>query len=548
MLSKNRLRERRKEKKKAQDSNENHANSKEHIEYDFIRDLKSIAISGSIELEKQRLKQLFQDCSDFVIRRFQLEQGTEALAVFIDGLIDTDVVNDTLRTLMVFEGDAANLDELELGALPVSQIQFCDTYDSLILSILGGDTAIFMEGEKRAIVLGVRGTQMRSISEPETETVVRGPREGFIENIRTNTSMLRRKLKTPHLKMRSLVIGKQSNTSIVVTYLDHLANPETVNEVMERLKHIEIDAILESGYIEELIQDQVYTPFPQIQYTERPDTVAGALLEGRIAILTDGTPFALIVPTTFWMLMQSSEDYYERRPVVTIIRWVRYLFLVLSLLTPALYIAATAFHSDLVPTTLLLSIASARESIPFPVVLETLIMEITFEALREAGVRLPKAIGQTVSILGALVVGSAAVEAGIVSAPIVIVVSITGIASFTIPRYSGANAIRLLRFPLLFAASLFGMYGIFIGMMVILGHMASLRSVGVPYLSPIAPLHTSGLKDVFVRRAWYEMVHRPDFLGVQDSRRISKQFHQEIAEQEGQKGEKIAHDKPPSKE
>ncbi len=467
--------------------------------YRFIDELRSVPVFLSLEENKNYLKELFKDSSDFVIREFRLEQSQDAILFFVDGLTNTELVNEAMKTLMILEGGEQLIDNISESVLPVSQIQKANNYADLLLSVLGGDTGLIVDRNNKALMLGIRGMEKRSINEPDTETVIRGPREGFVENIRTNTSMIRRKLKTPHLKMKPLTIGRESNTSVIITYLEDLADPKIVEEVIGRLEKINIDAVLETGYLEEFIQDSAYSPFPQVQYTERPDMVAAALLQGRIGIMVDGTPFVLIVPFVFTEIMQASEDYYERFQIATLIRWLRYFFMVLSLLTPGLYVAITTFHQDLLPTTLLLSVAAARESIPFPAVVEAFIMEVTFEALREAGIRLPKAVGSAVSILGALVVGQAAVEAGIVSAPMVIVVSLTGIASFTIPRFNGAIAIRMLRFPIIVAAALLGMYGILISILLIIGHMASLRSFGIPYLSPFGPLSSSDLKDVIIR-------------------------------------------------
>jgi spore germination protein len=457
--------------------------------------------------------------------------------------VNTQFVNEAMKTLMILEGNEQLIDRIIETTLPVTQIQTTDNYSDLLLSVLSGDAGLIVESNNQALMMGIRGMEKRSIAEPETESVVRGPREGFVENLRTNTSMVRRKLKTPHLKMKSMTLGRESNTSIVVTYLENLADPRIVQEVLQRLQKIDIDAVLESGYIEEFIQDSAYSPFPQIQYTERPDVVAAALLLGKIGIIVDGTPFVLLVPFVFTDIMQASEDYYERFQISTLIRWLRYIFLVLSLLTPGLYVAITTFHQDLLPTSLLLSVAAAREAIPFPAVVEAFIMETTFEALREAGIRLPKSIGSAVSILGALVVGQAAVQAGIVSAPMVIIVSLTGIASFTIPRFNGAIAIRMLRFPIIIAAAFFGMFGILISIMLIVGHMANLRSFGIPYLSPIAPLYPGDLNDVVIRSPWWLNKKRPSYMGVQDQQRMGDELPQEIIEQRGQKGETIPHDK-----
>lgn len=508
----------------------------EVLNYEFVSDFKNSPLSSSLEVNKECLKRLFEDSSDFVILEFQIEKGPRAIAVFIDGLVSTQQVNDAIKAIMILEGEVFDAHALAIQSIPSGQTTTTDNYADFLLAVLGGDTGIIVDGDTTSILLGLRGPSLRSIGEPETEAAIRGPKEGFIENLRTNTALVRRKLKTPHLKMKSLVLGKQTNTNIVICYLDQIADPSIVEEVENRLKKINIDAILESAYIEQLIQDNTFTPFPQIQYTERPDTVAAALLEGRIAILIDGTPFALIVPTVFWQFMQASEDYYERFLVSTFVRLLRYLLLVLSVTTPALYVAITTYHQDMIPTSLLLSIAAAREAIPFPAVVEALLMEVIFESLREAGVRLPKAIGSALGILGALVVGQAAVTAGIVSAPVVIVVSLTGIASFAIPRYNASIAIRLLRFPLMFAGAMFGIYGIILGLFIILGHMANLRSFGIPYLAPAAPLTIADMKDTFIRAPLSWMSERPKFMPIHNHTRMGGELKEELRQQSGQKG------------
>ncbi|MGG4453579.1 spore germination protein [Brevibacillus porteri] len=499
-------------------------------------ELEGIPISPQLEENIDLLKKMFSDCSDFVIREFRLKNSVRAIAVFVDGLIDTKEVNSALRSLMVLEDGDEDIKVIEESLLPVSQMGRIDDYKKLLQAVLSGDTGILVEGNTEALTLGIRGAEKRSVNEPEGEAVVRGPREGFIENIRTNTSMLRRKLRTPRLKMKSLVVGRETNTNLVVAFLDGIADPEIVKEVTGRISKINMDAVLESGYIEEMIQDNTYSPFPQVMYSERPDTVAAALLEGRVAIFVDGTPMVLIVPVTFWMMMQASEDYYERFQMATLVRLLRYVFLIISLITPALYVAITTYHQQMLPTTLLLSIAAARESIPFPAIVEAFIMEISFEALREAGIRLPKTVGQAVSILGALVVGQAAVQAGIVSAPMVIVVSLTGIASFTIPHFNASISLRILRFPIMIAASILGIYGMLVALLLILGHMANLRSFGVPYLSPLGPMSIGDLKDVLMRAPWSMMEKRPSFLGVQNARRMNDGFANSIQQRGGQSG------------
>lgn len=507
----------------------------------FLDEMKQVPLYPSLGDNKQTLKRMFEECSDFVVRELTIEQGIPAFIAFVDGLVSSDSLNDALKALFELESGIKTPEDVMKTTLPVSQVKDADNFGELLLGVLGGDTALFVGNHPKAILMGIRGPEKRSIDEPQTESVVRGPREGFVENLRTNTSLIRRKLKTPRLKMKAMTLGAESNTSIVISYLEDIAMPSSVEELLKRLKKIEIDAVLESGYIEELIQDNAYSPFPQVQYTERPDVVAAALLQGRIAVLIDGTPFVLLVPFVFAEILQANEDYYERFQIATLVRWLRYLFLVLSLTTPAFYVAIVTYHQDLLPTTLLLTVAAARENIPFPAVVEALIMEVTFEALREAGIRLPKAIGSAVSILGALVIGQSAVQAGIVSAPMVIVVSITGIASFTIPKFNGAIAVRMLRFPILLAAALFGIYGILLSAIFILGHLANLRSLGVPYLSPLAPLTAGDMGDTLVRQPWWTMDKRPAFMPVQDNVRLDESLSDEIRLQGGQKGRNIEH-------
>ena len=296
---------------------------------------------------------------------------------------------------------------------------------------------------------------------------------------------------------------------MVITYIEGIAPDSVLDEVRQRVKRIQIDGVLESAFIEEFIEDQPFSPFPQIQNTERPDAVCASLLEGKVAILVDNTPFVLIVPMTFWTGLQAAEDYYERSIYTTFVRWIRLILINISLFLPSLYVAITTFHPKLIPTNLLISIAAAREGIPFPAVIEALMMEFLFEGLREAGVRLPKPVGSAVSIVGALVIGQAAVQAGIISAPLVIVVATTGIASFAFPRYNLGTAYRMLRFPMLLLAGMLGLYGVAISTLAILIHLTNIRSFGIPYLSPVAPQTPRDLKDVFLRTPRWNMTHRP---------------------------------------
>lgn len=381
----------------------------------------------------------------------------------------------------------------------VRSIETTALLKDIVDGVLQSSLVVLLDGESEALLLDICEKEHRGIEEPSSENAIRGPRESFTETIFINTNLIRRKIQTPSLKLESVIVGKLSKTKIAIAYLEGTAQPDIIKLVKERISRIHIDAVLESGYIEEFIEDKSFSPFPQIQNTERPDIVAASLLEGKVAILTDGTPNVLIVPMTFWTAFQSVEDYYERFIYSTLIRWTRFTLFTVSLFLPSLFVAITTFHPQLLPTNFLMSITSAREGVPFPSVIEALLMEFLFEGLREAGVRLPKAVGSAFSMVGALVIGQAAVQAGIVSAPMVIIVSMTGIASFAIPRYNMGIAFRILRFPLLLLSGGLGLYGIAMGSIFILIHLAKLESFGVPYLSPIAPLQFRELKDTLIR-------------------------------------------------
>ncbi len=466
------------------------------------------------------LKELFKDCSDIVFRPF-IAKRVKACLIFVDGFIDTKSIElHGLRQLIEeIDSERITADTLKERVISISSVSETTKLDEVVSNVLKANTVLLVDGVDKALIFDAKGGQRRAVAEPQTESTIRGPREGFTEIIRVNTALIRHKIRSNRLKILSKDVGEETQTGIAILYVEGLAAPELVKEVMSRLERVKIDGILESGYIEEFIEDSPWSMFPQIQNTERPDTVAANLLEGRVAIVVDGTPFALIMPATFWQFFQASEDYYGRYHIYIFLRLLRILFVFIALTLPGIYVAVTTFHQEMIPTTLLLTIAASREAIPFPMFVETMIMELSFEALREAGVRLPQVVGQAVGILGALVIGQAAVDAGIVSAPTVIIVSITGIASFTIPRFNMSISIRMLRFPLMILGAMFGLFGVIVGTLVILTHLCKLRSYGIPYFWPLAPLSFKSLKDVIIRVPWWAMNRRPDRLVKEDKAR-----------------------------
>lgn len=456
---------------------------------------------------------VFDRSFDIAFREFQISDGRHAALIYVNVLCDAKIIDAEILDSLIEGAQTPDrehrhltLDEIQEACVTTSNTTRVTTLSEAIRTVVEENGVLcLIDHEREGLSLSASGGVSRSIDEPNTESVIRGPREGFNEDMGTSVSLVRRRLRTSDLKAESYEIGTYTKTKVAICYLDGVVSPGIVEEVRKRIKRIDTDGIIDSGYIEGFIEDSTFSPFPQMQNTERPDVVAASLLEGRVAIIANGSPFALIVPVTFWSGMQASEDYYERWMIANAIRLLRYGFLFINLYLPSLYVAITTFHQELLPEKALFSIAAAREVTPFPAVIEALIMEITFEALREAGVRLPKAVGSTISIVGALVIGQAAVQAGIVSAPMVIVVSVTGIGSFVIPRYNYAIALRMLRFPMILLAAFLGLFGLVIGTLAIVIHLCSLRSFGIPYLSPISPFKKRGLKDTFGRAPHWSM-------------------------------------------
>lgn len=490
----------------------------------------SDSLTGHITKDLERIRQEIGHNSDVNFREFQLGQtDIRMVVIFIDGLSDTDLINkNILNDLMLgmprdFYFEQPLRKEVNLKnyiknrALHICEFKEVHTFKDLTFKIMIGSIGVLVDGLSEAFILGGAIGKTRNVEEPPSEALVRGPRIGFIENLSDNTALLRRYARTENLSIIGFQVGERSKKELVITYIKDIVDPHLLEEVKRRINKIKIDFVQESGYVEQLIEDNYFSPFPQVQSTERPDRVLSALMEGRIAILLDGTPFALIVPVTFNMLLQSPEDYYERWIAGTLIRMIRYLTSFVALFTPSIYIAFVSFHQGLIPTKLIFSIAATREGVPFPPLIEVLIMEVSIEVLREAGLRLPKPIGQSLGIVGGLIIGEAAVQAGIVSPIMVIVVAVTAISSFTLPQYSAGIALRMLRFIAMFFAAVYGLYGVILFFLLLSSHLVKLKSFGVPYLSPAVSYHFSDLKDFMLRMPLYLMKRRPKLLQTKDS-------------------------------
>jgi spore germination protein KA len=486
--------------------------------------------SATLKVRLQFITERLGESSDIIVREFMSSNNKVHFAIlYIDGLTDKKLIHDHIirpiqsdNVVSIYADRLTTQNAMQLIKEHISSTSELTQVANLtqaLKMVLSGDTAMMIDGIEPILVFGTREWKMRAVAEPETESAVRGPREGFTETLRVNTSLLRRRIRSENLRLETMKAGRRTGTDIVLAYIHDIANPGTLEEVRQRIAAIDTDSILESGYIEEFIEDVPFSIFPQIEHTERVDKAAAAILDGRILIMVDNTPHQLIVPTSFFQFMQASEDYYERPHIAFALRLLRLLVLNVALILPALYVAIVTFHQEMLPTPLLLSIAAAREGIPFPAVAEALLMESMFEVLREAGVRLPKTVGQAVSIVGGLVIGDAAIRAGLVSPAMVIVVATTAISTFAIPAFNASITLRILRFPLIILGAVMGLYGVIFGLLVILIHLSGLQSFGVPYLSPLVHGTADDMLKVLVRPPWWLTGQRARQLKLQDTKR-----------------------------
>jgi spore germination protein KA len=489
-------------------------------------------ISADHQVNIDNLKVLLNRCSEAVIREFTLgrESSTRCVLLYFDGISDKAEIEEHLIKPLLQE--SANIDQLSLEGikclqsikdkvLSLSQLSYINTLEEICHHINSGDAVLLVDGSNQGLSAGTRYWESRSIQTPENELTIQGPKDGFNETLRYNTALIRRRLKTTQLKTEILVIGRLSKTDVLLSYIEDIAPPSMVAVVRDRLLKINLDGILDSGYLETYISDCKWTMFSQVEYTERPDRTCAHLLEGGVAIMVDGSPMALLAPITFPQFLISAEDYYQNFVAGSIYRILRFLAFFAALTLPSFYVAITSFHHEMIPTDLYLAIASTREGIPFPAVVEAFLLELTFELLREAGLRLPRAIGPAVSIVGALIIGEAAVRAGLVSGLMVVVVAFTGIASFAIPFYNASVIIRVARFGILLAAGFLGLPGIIMALLLMLIRMENIQSLGKPYLSPLSPLEPAQISDILVRRPWPMNIRRPYLPGMLNRNRQS---------------------------
>lgn len=445
--------------------------------------------------------------------------------IYVDGMIDRDLIqNGITKPVMTYpftEEESRNpvelMEKFRTEIINISDIMVSAELDELVGAVVSGKTVFLLDGYAGALNINAQGWETRAIEEPTTEKAVRGPREGFTESLLVNLTLIRRRVQNSDLKFVFTDIGTRSKTQACICYMESLASPDILKELYGRLERVQIDHVLDTGYLAELIRDEPYSPFETIGNTERPDALVSKIMEGRIALLIEGTPFALTLPYVFVENFQASEDYYINYYFASFNRLLRVLGAFLSMSIPAGYVALVTYAQEMVPTLLLLSIATARLSVPFPTVVEAVIMLTIFEVLREAGARIPTSIGQAVSIVGALVLGQAAVDARIVSAPMVIVVGLTGITTLLNPRLTGP--LIIVRMGLLIITFFLGIYGYFFGLLGLVIHLMSLRSFGVPYMLGVGSIRPQDIKDTAVRAPWWDMYLRPAMIGARNMKR-----------------------------
>ncbi|MED1852707.1 spore germination protein [Brevibacillus borstelensis] len=465
-------------------------------------------ISTSLSDNMLELRKRFPLTPDLIIRHMDNPVTRErAILVYLSGLVDRNAINNIL--IRPFLDKRRSRESSIFNVLTVGNMDFITDWNDVKSSILLGNSLLFLEGQSKVFVIEARGWPQRAIEDPQSEASLLGAHQGFVETSIQNIAMIRRYIPNRELKIQEYTLGSRGISKASVLYLADVAKPEVVKEMVDRLQQVNIDTILNTGELREIIEDSRYSPFPQLITTERPDTAASHILQGRVAVVVDRTPKVLIGPAGFVTYFQNVDDYNLRWPVATFIRTLRFMAFLVATFLPALYIAVVSFNYEIIPLDLLLSVGESRERVPFPPLLEAMLMEITLEMLREAGIRLPAPIGQTVGIVGGIVIGQAAVQAGIVSNIMVIVVAFTAIASFIIPNYDMASAVRLVRFLMMGLSAMFGIVGIVIGLMGLIGHMIALESLGVPYGAPLAPARFADWKDLILRIPLWDMDKRP---------------------------------------
>jgi len=456
-------------------------------------------VSSNLSTNIDFVKNALFNTSDLMIRNIE-KNNLKVAVLYIDTIVKSDVIETQLQQIINSPNEGI------INTLSNKDIKLSTSLDESILALVKGKTIIFTENETTAVFLNTSSFENRTVDEPHNEQVVRGSHDGFVESLEININLVRRRINNPNLVVNYLTLGRESDTTIALVYVVSIANEELVKEVKRRLSYIDVDYVVN---IEEFIEDNSFSPFPQMLSTERPDRVAANLMDGRVAVVTDGTPSVLVMPITFFSFYQTPDDYNSRWIIASFFRLMRLLSFIISISLPALYIALVSFHFEIIPIDLVFNVKSSLEYVPFPPLIEALSMQIILELLRESAIRLPSPISQTLGVVGGLVIGTAVVEANLVSNTMLVVVALTAISSFVVPDSEMGTSVRILGFPLMFAASFIGLIGIVFGLVLILIHLCKLESFGSPYFAPFAPFRSKDMKDTIYRLPMWKMSERP---------------------------------------
>ncbi len=482
---------------------------------DTIKDSKK----NSNKISMESIDRELMDCPDITRKRVYVDNHTESYFIYLNEFIDNDILQrDFIKPILTMSLKELS-DEKKIYNLPCAKMKLLYTLEDVIDGIMAGDSVFICKALDYAVACTVMDIDTRGIEEPQTEKNIRGPHEGFVESIDTNYSVLRRKVKSNRLKIKKTILGKQTRQTVAITYIEGVANIDIVNSLYDKISSIEIDGLSAIGYVEQIITANHYSIFPQFLSTERPDKAVASLLEGRIVILQEGTPVVLVAPINFLSFFQALDDYSTLWIHGSFLRMLRLIAIVLAVVMPSLYIAITSFHYYIVPLNLLIPIAESRAKVPFPPIVEVLILEIVVEMVREAAVRLPSYISTAIGIFATLVIGQASVEAGIVSNILIVIVGASAVASYVIPSFDMSMSIRILRFGFSIATSIFGAIGMVICTALTLAHLTSMQSLGQPYFQPITPLVIRDFKDAFFRLPIKSLEKRPAIVKTKNKSR-----------------------------
>lgn len=490
----------------------------------------SVIIDIALEKNITYLESVFKDSDDVVKRSLWVGENKYWIyMVYMDSMNDRMLVEGKILKNLMYDlktvPEDRGLDYLKDNGITSADVKAVDSMEDALTSMFSGDTLIFGNLCDKVLVIDSKGFPNRGVQAAESEVALRGSKESFSEVIRINTVLIRRRIRDTRLKVKQTRVGVRSKTDVAIVYMDDLVRKDVLKDIETRLESFEIDGIFDSGSLEQLTEKKWYSPFPQFQSTERPDKASSAVLEGRIVLIIDNSPMVLILPTTLNCFFQASDDYYNRWSIVCFTRVLRYISAIISVILSGIYVAIANFHPEIFPTKLALSFVASRQGVPFPLAIEVLLMELAFELLREAGIRLPGPMGGTLGIVGGLIIGQAAVDANIVSPIVVIVVALTALAAFTIPNEGFASALRLVKFYLLILSSFLGILGFVLGVITVLIHLASLESFNIPYLMPFIAADVNDgedEKDSIIRFPLFAMKNRPIFTR-KDARRRMKE-------------------------